>query len=875
MKLSDRIVLLLVLSVFFIGITNLLISLNQEKGIFADSEKILIQSISEVLSETLVDDVIDGNKLKVTSSFKKLKNNLEVIEFLYVTDVDGSIFAHSFEKGFPASLLHKDTEHKFNGNIMLRANYQMNKHEVHAYDVMLIPGFDSILHIGINQKSVTANLSDNFQNGAILNIIVILLVLLLAFYLSRKIITPLTLLTEKVKASGKDGVVDISGIENTSPEIHLLADSFYNATLARQQALDELKEREQNLEITLNSIGDAVIATDKQGNVTRMNPVAEMLTGWQLQEARGKSVKTIFPIVNASTREEITNPVEKVLQTGETVYLSNHTTLIAKNGVEYQIADSAAPIRDNNNNILGMVLIFNDVTEQYRLRESLRTSAQRLQLYREQSALAVIEWNTDFQVVDWNPAAEKIFGYRFAEVKGRNVAAIMVPEKGIDEVQNVWAELMNQSGGEVNINENLTKDNQVILCEWHNTPLKDEDGNIIGVVSTVQDITERESREEQLRRTQKMDALGKLTGGIAHDYNNMLGIILGYVEMLGEEINQQPKLQEYVDEIRHAGERGAELTKRLLNFSRYQIGKADALNLNNLLCDSQQMLEKTLTARIKVVMDLADDLWTTWLDKGDMEDVIINMSINAMHAIDGHGDLTFHTENISLDERDVEYLKLIPGDYVLLSISDTGRGMDEVTKEKLFDPFYSTKGDGGTGLGLSQVYGFVERSRGAIKVSSQLCKGSRFTLYFPRYQTSKSTINSEAKRQLTDYSGSETILVVDDEPVLVKLASQILSRYGYQVIAADSAKQALALLETNPVDLIVSDIIMPEMDGYQLSAIVRKKYPDIKIQLASGFSDERNVNMVDEKLQKDILYKPYKAEDLLKKIREVLDRSSH
>jgi len=383
---------------------------------------------------------------------------------------------------------------------------------------------------------------------------------------------------------------------------------------------------------------------------------------------------------------------------------------------------------------------------------------------------------------------------------------------------------------------------------------------------------EREQQEEKLRRSQKMEALGKLTGGIAHDYNNMLGIIMGYAELVEEQVKDQPELAEFVNEIYHAGKRGANLTQKLLSFSRQKSSDANMLDINAVLHEQQHMLEKTLTARITLKLELAEDLWRVWLDRNDLEDSIINMSINAMHAIEGNGKLTIETRNEIITKIDAESLQIEPGDYILLSITDTGTGMDQLTKEKIFDPFYSTKGEKGTGLGLSQVYGFVERSHGSIQVYSELGHGTRLTLYFPRDLEGENEEYSEEINNEIKLTGTETILIVDDEPALVKLSFTILTKAGYHVITAGSAKEALEILEheSKSVDVLLSDVIMPDMDGYQLAAIVIKKYPNIKIQMASGFSDDRHLDIIDENFREALLNKPYHSTALLKRIRELL-----
>ncbi|RDH85701.1 MAG: hypothetical protein DIZ80_01890 [endosymbiont of Galathealinum brachiosum] len=649
-----------------------------------------------------------------------------------------------------------------------------------------------------------------------------------------------------------------------------------------------------------------------------------------------------------------------------------------------------------------VIAIVRDITDSKKTADNIRAYSQHLKLYQEQTPLAAIEWNTDFQVIDWNAAAEEMFGYTLDEVKGRDFVDIMLPASAIIDVKKIWEDLISQTGGNKSINENLTKDGQIILCEWHNTPLRDESGKVIGAASLVLDVTsehkskqallekEREQREilnsmvdavitidengcietfnqtaetlfgykfdeikgksinllmpeihsnkhdgyikkyiatgnkkviglsrevegvnknkqiiplrisvaelpvsvdgkhrfigscqdltnikqqeEKLRRTQKMDALGKLTGGIAHDYNNMLGVILGYSDLLKTMLVDQPKLADYASQINYAGKRGAKLTKKLLSFSRKGNPEATKLSINTILLEQQDMLEKTLTVRIKLLFNLADDVWPIYLDHNDLEDAILNMSINAMHAMQDKtsaASLTITTQNASLNDLEAQLLNIPSGDYVQLSLLDTGCGMDELTQEKLFDPFFSTKGDKGTGLGLSQVFGFVKRAGGVINVTSQLNYGSEFVIYFPRYQESGESFD-ELNEIETSFQGKGSILVVDDEAALRDLASVMLRQNGYEVISAENGRIALSILEKDNFDLMISDIVMPEMDGYELATIVQNKYPEIKIQLVSGYNDESSNKDIDINLQSNLLRKPYESKELLRNIRVLL-----
>ncbi len=400
-------------------------------------------------------------------------------------------------------------------------------------------------------------------------------------------------------------------------------------------------------------------------------------------------------------------------------------------------------------------------------------------------------------------------------------------------------------------------------------PLFNEAGEIYAICGISTDITEFKRQNDKLRHSQKMDALGKLTGGIAHDFNNMLGIILGYNELLANELRDQPGLTKYTHQIQRAGERSASLTRKLLAFSRKKASDSESLNINKILQDDRDMLEKTLTARITLEFDFADDLWNVFLDSNDLEDAIINMSINTMHAIQDSGKLTFKTRNETIDKQQAKVIDVSPGNYVKLSVIDTGCGMDDSMLDKIFDPFYSSKGEKGTGLGLSQVYGFVEISGGNITVDSEPGKGTCFSLYFPQYSDrSENEIMQEGN--VEDLSGNESVLIVDDEISLLNLTAEIFSNQGYQVFRADGAKQALEILENETIDIMISDIIMPDVDGYQLAVMAQEKYPTLKIQLVSGFNDDRNLGMIDDSLHKSLIHKPFKSHTLLKRVRELL-----
>ena len=510
------------------------------------------------------------------------------------------------------------------------------------------------------------------------------------------------------------------------------------------------------------------------------------------------------------------------------------------------------------------------VIERAQMDNVLSSSKQRLALHREQAPLGVIEWTTGFEFVDWNPAAEKIFGYTKNEVIGKHITETILPESARPAVEKVWDELMNQTGGKHSINENITKDGKIILCEWHNTALIDESGSVIGVASFVEDITNRKMQEEQMVQSQKMDAMSKLTGGIAHDFNNLLNAILGYSDLINDRTDDD-KLKKFATIIFNAGERGTKLTKKLLSFSAQESHEPEVADLNKLINDEENMLAKALTARISLKVKQDENLWPVFIDAADFQDAILNISINAMHAIDGSGGLDISTENAYLNDEQAKQLELEAGDYIALKFKDTGCGMDDKTLSKIFDPFFTTKGAGGSGLGMSQVYGFVKRSGGGLKVKSVISEGTEIFIYFPRYMQKIEKNKLSATEEKEQFKGNERILIVDDERSLRELNKELLSELGYQVLMATNGQEALELLENEKVDLVLSDVVMPLMDGYEMAEQIQKRWPEIKIQMVSGYSDGRQSRMKDDALHLNVLSKPFSAVDLLKKVREQLD----
>jgi len=661
---------------------------------------------------------------------------------------------------------------------------------------------------------------------------------------------------------------------------HFSRKALQTALKETKQASITLAQREQYLALTLNSIGDAVITTDVFGNVTRMNPVAIELTGWSLEDAQGRSLKIIFPIVDATTRKEIDNPVDKVIATGETIYLSNHTTLISKDGSEYQIADSAAPIHDADNNISGMVLVFNDVTEQYHLREERLRYAQLLADSQRMAQIGSWEFDLQSKQFKWSDEIYRIFEVSPEEIDCSYDSLINIrhPEDR-ERVLHTYAEAVNNKTPYNSVHRIQLANGHIKYVQEHGETIYGENGEAIRSTGIIQDITARVETEEALRRSQKMDAIGQLSGGIAHDFNNQLGVVIGYLDFLSELFTKDDKAYKWINTASKATLRCMDLTRQLLSFSRHHAKDKVATDINASIEEMKIIISRSVTPEIEVSYTLADNLGKAETNPAELQDTLLNLTINARDAMPKGGKLHIETRNKYLDSA---YCLLNPnvkpGDYIEISISDNGTGMDEKTLEHIFEPFFTTKPkDKGTGLGMAMVYSFVKRYNGHIKLNSQVNIGSNIHLYLPLCESAecKTDIKDEVKQVLP--VGNESILIVDDEEDLLQLTEKILSNLGYQTQTANNAAQALEIIKSDSnINLLFSDVIMPgDMNGYELAEMVSEIKPEIKILLTSGFTSKAISHGKLEKFSANLLHKPYRKNNLAQRIRLVLDSETN
>jgi PAS domain S-box-containing protein len=774
----------------------------------------------------------------------------------------------------------------------------------------------------------------------------------------------------------------------------------------RKKAQESLRKSEENLRITLDSIGDAVIATDADGCVSRMNPVAEKLTGWSNSQALKIPLKEVFRIINAQTRQEVDNPVAQVMKSGTIVGLANHTVLISRDGTEYQIADSAAPIIAVDGEICGVVLVFRDVTEEYAVRREMETTNALLRAVIEQSPvpmalftapdnklklfnrdsldffdiellssgndtaeilnkldlstfegetvppeetaifralqgesthkreirLADHDGNYHFhysegvpvfdnsgnliagfvifpEITDLKLAQEALLesearfkalhNASFGGIAIHNQGIILDCNQGLSEMSGYSeSELIGMDGLQLiaeesrrlvlkNIKDGYEKPYEAMGLRKNGEkyPLRLEGRNVPYKGKTVRtvefrDMTEQKLAEQaqqkmqdQLNQAHKMESIGRLAGGVAHDFNNMLSVILGYAEIALEQAESDEILHSGLLEIQNAAQRSAEITQQLLAFARKQTIAPDVLDLNQTVEGMLKMLGRLIGENIDLAWLPGKDIWPVMMDPSQLNQLLTNLCINGRDAISDVGRITIETSTVTFDESYCENNReFIPGDYVMLAVSDDGCGIESETIKNLFEPFFTTKGVRGTGLGLATVYGIVKQNKGFVNVYSEPGKGTTFKIYLARHRAAAEHIG-RSDTALANLSGNETILLVEDEPSILKMAAYVIEKSGYTVLKADRPGEAIRIATEYPGDihLLVTDVVMPEMNGRSLAKNLLSLYPNMKCLFMSGYT--ANVIAHHGVLDKGVhfLQKPFSRKDLTTKLRDVLD----
>lgn len=617
------------------------------------------------------------------------------------------------------------------------------------------------------------------------------------------------------------------------------------------------------------------IASLQEGRYIEVNEAFLRDTGYRLEEVIGKTSLELKIWHDPDDRASFVSE----LQTKGFVK-NREVKFRVKSGDLRDILISAELIEISGERyILGAAL---DMTDRKRMEESLRASEEKYRSLVESSSDAIVLLDLERRILSCNQAFSNLFGYPFNEIEGESIRNIHPTEDSFHTFGKIAYPVVHQKGffrGEWNL---VRKNGDIIPVEVGVSSIQSKEGSITGYVTSIRDITDRKKMEyekslleAQLQQSQKMEAIGILAGGIAHDFNNLLTVIQGNCEIILFELSENHPLRKGVEEISGAARRAADLTRQLLAFSRRQILEPKILDLNEIVRNLHKMLKRIIGEDIKLVTTLAKDLGSVKVDPSQIEQVILNLTVNARDAMPKGGTLTIETANIELDEHYARtHVSVIPGHYVMLSVGDTGVGMSPEVTSKIFEPFFTTKEKGkGTGLGLSTVYGIVKQSGGNIWVYSELGKGTTFKIYLPRVDEMPVEIK-KTKEWSSLPKGTETVLLVEDDENVRTMTAKMLTQFGYRVLLAADAPQAIRLFEQEKghVHLILTDVVMPTMSGRDMIKQMPLHHTDIKVLYMSGYTNNAIAHhgILEEGI--NYIQKPFTLESLLHKVREVLDR---
>jgi PAS domain S-box-containing protein len=642
---------------------------------------------------------------------------------------------------------------------------------------------------------------------------------------------------------------------------------FRDITTAKISEMRLRRERDWGTAI-IETVGTLVTVLDREGRIVGFNRACEVASGYQFEEVFHRPVWDMLLLP-----EEI-EPVKRAFeQLRSGVFPARFENWwVAKDGSRRLITWSSTSMVGAGGQVEYVIGTGIDVTERRRAEDEVRMTDATLRAVIETTPLAIVTLDLAGVVKTWNPAAEQIFGWTAGETVGQTLP--IVPPADEEFFRNSL-ESLRQGVTLVGLErQRLRKDGTLIDVALWTAPQRDGAGNIIGVVSVIADMTERKRLEDQFRQAQKMEAVGRLAGGVAHDFNNFLTVISGYTQMLLEGVEEDHPMRSYIEEIAHAGESAATLTNQLLAFSRRQIASLQVLDLNELVGGMGTLLHRLVGEDIELVTVLDPELPKVKVDAGQFQQVMMNLAVNARDAMQGGGTITIETGTTVVDSLTPD--GVAPGHYVLLSVSDTGSGMTEQTRKRIFEPFFTTKRRGkGTGLGLSTVYGIVKQAGGEVTVESEVGAGTTFRIFLPAVGRAtaagiESSSGVERPRKCT-----ETVLLAEDQGGLRKLVREVLEGAGYTVLQAVDAREALSLLERygRPVHLLLAETTLPGAAGRELASRVVAARPEVKVvYIAARVEDASPARKPAAGVY--VLVKPFTPETLLAKVREALDAAS-
>lgn len=621
-----------------------------------------------------------------------------------------------------------------------------------------------------------------------------------------------------------------------------------------------------------NSARDGMRLVDAKGMMTRVNPAFCTMVGLSQEQLEGQPLSVIY---QADSDRIISQHQERFQMRTIPEHIADKFVL--HNGVSrwFSVTNTYVQIPGESEQVLA---VFRDITDRVQTEIALRESEELQRGMLSTSPVALHSIDPGGRVLMWNESCERIFGWTEEDVIGQLLP--ILPEDKRAEHQSLRSRV---NSGEIITGyetQRLRKDGSQFDCRLSAAPMYDADGKVTRIIAAMEDISDQKEAERanvrlqsELLHAQKMEAIGRLAGGVAHDFNNHLTVILGRADFGLHTINKSHKLYETFREIKGAAQRSADLTRQLLSFARRQPVQPEVLDLNATVESMLSMLKRLIGDSIELSWQPSETRWMITMDRTQVDQILANLVVNAKDAIDGQGKVTIVTQNVVVDDPLEDTSSVIdPGEYMMLAVNDTGCGIPEEIKAKIFDPFFTTKSVGeGTGLGLSTIYGIVQQNQGAIQVESEIDVGTTLQLYFPR-TTHYSEQQEAPKSFIRRTSVHETILIVEDNPAVLQIVRDILESLGYSVLYSDNPSDAIGLVQThrNTIDLVITDMMMPGMSGMTLSKKLRNEVSGLKVIFMSGHTDAiGEQDIIAEEVQ--FISKPFSNEELARKVREVLD----
>jgi PAS domain S-box-containing protein len=639
----------------------------------------------------------------------------------------------------------------------------------------------------------------------------------------------------------------------------------------RKRAEEELRRTRAFLDAVIESVPATIIVREAYGDhrYVLINRACEQFLGVTRDKVIGRTVREVLPphaadVIEARDRE--------LLERGHSIFDVENLLNTPDQGVRYMTAERLI-IRDDGDQPKYLLTVIDDVTERRLAQDKLLEANELMRAVIDASPVAITGSKPSGEMIIWNQAAETLFGYTAEEALGRCAVDLIVPDDMRTEFATSRAKAFNGESVRKLVERRKRKDGTIIDVELASAPVFNEDGSVRHCVVAIEDITNRKMLEEQLRQSQKMEAIGQLTGGLSHDFNNLLAIIIGNLDLLREHVGWNPDAAEAVEEALGASLRGADLNRRLLAFARRQPLQPKNLDLSELVAGMAKLLTRTLGEHIEINLATSDGLWPVLVDPAQLESALTNLVVNARDAMPSGGRLTIGTRNISID-RDYAnaHSDVTAGDYVVLEVSDTGVGMPPEVIAHVFEPFFTTKGkEKGTGLGLSMVFGFVKQSGGHVQVYSEVGVGTTLRLYLPR--AARAAIEEKPHAVVNALPrGHETVLAVEDNPGLRLILVKQLEDLGYRVLQAENAKSAVDILRgDDAIDLLFTDIVLPGgTNGADLARMAEAMRSNLKVLFTSGFPEAAFGPNGALPQGASLLGKPYRKEELALRLRETL-----